>query len=166
MFEAVELFGEFMNAIVTHVVRFGQVNFCAQSLVCKIPGENQVTVFQERAVNDPSDKDLCPEAFDPRNTLSHINVHLPIYSPFIGLGLDLKGAIERVLKEISKNWCTKDLNWDSAITAMTITENFMEQVTNGLDINGSPDLVESLQVYLEKIRTKICTAKYVQQISS
>ena len=162
MFEAKELLGKFLNIIVTHVVRSGRVEFCVPRQVCKIPGDKPVTVFQDRPVNDPSDEELCPEAFDPRETLKHIIGHLPIYSPFIGVGL--KDAIERVLKEISKDWLAKDLNWDSAILSMVIVEGFMEQVTIGLDSNGSPDLMESLREYLEKIRMTIYTVKDEQHL--
>ena len=145
MFEAFELLGMFLRE------------------VCEIPGEKQVTVFQERAVNDPSDKELCPEAFKPRKTLEHIIGHLPIYSPIIGVGL--KDTTERVLEEISKDWLAKDLNWDSAIPSMTIVEDFMEQVTSGLDSNGSPELKESLQEYIEKMHMKINIANYVKELS-
>lgn len=160
MFEGFELLGKFINIIVTHVVRSGQVEFCVLKEVCEIPGEKQVAVFQEKAINDPS---LCPEAFDPHKTLEHIIVHLPKYSPFIGV--DLKDTIERVLKEIPNNWLAKDLNWDSAITSMTMAQDLMEQVTSGLDSNGIPDLKESLREYLEKMRMKIKTVKYIKGLS-
>lgn len=160
MVESFELLGKFINIILTHVVRSGQVEFCVLKEVCEIPGEKLVAVFQERAVNDPSDKDQCPEAFDPHKTLEHIIIHLPKYSPFIGV--DLKDTIERVLKEIPNNWRTKDLNWDSAITSMTMAQDLMEQVSSGLDSNGSPDLKESLWEYLEKMRMKIKTVKSIK----
>lgn len=162
MSEAIELLGKFINSIITHVVRSERVEFCVPSLVCEIPGEKLVTVYQERPVSDPSE---CPGAFDPHKTLNHINSNPSTYSLFIGP--DLKDTIERILKEISKNWHATDLSWESTITSMTIMEDFMEQVTNGLDGNKSPeapDLMESLQEYLKEIRKEIGAAQDVQKL--
>lgn len=147
-----------MNALVTHLVNIGRIEFCLPSTVCQ---SQYVTVLERRPVNNPSDRKICPRAFNAWYTLGHVNDNLPIYSPFLGFQdtNSLKEAIAKVAKEIPEFWeniCSTS-DWDSVITSMKIVRDFMEQVASGVESSGSPDLVECLR----KICNEIDDAKQV-----
>ena len=150
--KGIKAIGESLNPLVSdmHNSSRNEVKFRTKKKVFK---RRRTTITEDVAVSNPSNSQLCPEAFDGRPILKHICHYYRQYADMIDYesSFDFKMKIKEIIGRIPKR-PNPSLTWDVAIDTIYRMASFVEVIVEGLHNAANSTLAVSISGGVETLR--------------
>ena len=159
--KSIDVLGATLNPVVSamHNNPGNNVKFLTKKTVHQC---SDITVAKIVPVADPSNSELCPNAFDGRKVLKHMFHYYRSYADALDYpkSLDFKVRVKQIIGRIPKRR-NPSLTWGSVINTIFHMRCFIESIADCLEKNGLASPLRNGTIQLLEITERVNQARKI-----